>query len=48
MRESLLGISKQPSFWKIHQDCHPDRSATEILVPPEIYGAEWRDPEICP
>src|SRR5262249_21263103 len=29
----------------IHQGCHPDRSATRILVPPEVHGAEWRDPE---
>ena len=31
---------------RTHQGCHPDRSAGEVLVPPEISGAEWRDPEI--
>jgi hypothetical protein len=25
--------------------CHPDRSAKLLVVPTQIYGAEWRDPE---
>src|SRR5262249_49738351 len=33
------------SFLKIHQRCHPDRSATKSLVLSEVYGAEWRNAE---